>query len=150
MTDDPSRFCVLKSVFTCGRELRIASARVSGGDVYVKFMGIDDRNAAERLRGAFIEISRDDAVGLADGEFFIADLIGSTLVARENDGAETRIGKIVSVESFGAADVFSVKCEDGAGMTFAFVKALGAMFDADSKLLSVDGAKLAEVAVYED
>ena len=35
-------------------------------------------------------------------------------------------------------------------MTFAFVKALNAAFDGERKRLSVDGARLAEVAVYED
>lgn len=149
LTDDPSRFCVLKSVNACGKRMLIEKARVGGRDVYIKFVGIDDRNAAEGLRGAFMEIERDDAVTPAADEFFISELIGAALFARGDDG-ETQIGVIRAVDSFGAADVFSVECADGAEMTFAFVKALNAAFDGERKRLSVDGARLAEVAVYED
>ena len=144
LTDDPSRFCVLKSVYACGKRMLIEKARVGGRDVYIKFVGIDDRNAAEGLRGAFMEIERDDAVTPAADEFFISELIGAALFAR-GDGGETQIGVIRAVDSFGAAE-----CADGAEMTFAFVKALDAAFDGERKRLSVDGARLAEVAVYED
>lgn len=150
LTDDPSRFCVLKSVYACGRQLHIERARVGGRDVYIKFKGIDDRNAAEGLRGAFMEIERDEAVVPSSGEFFISDLIGAELTARGKNGEASAIGVIRAIDSFGAADVFSVECADGGEMTFAFVKALGAEFDGAHKRLSVDGEKLAEVAVYED
>lgn len=149
LTDDPSRFCVLKSVYACGRQLYIEHARVGGRDVYIKFKGIDDRNAAEGLRGAFMDIERDAAVTPSADEFFISDLIGAELVARDANG-ETTIGVIRAVDSFGAADVFSVECAGGGEMTFAFVKALAAAFDSERRRLSVDGGKLAEVAVYED
>lgn len=149
MTDDSSRFLVLKTVDVGGKPLKIESVRVNGADVYIKFAGINDRNAAELLRGKFIEIDRAAAKPLENDEFFIADIVGSTLVARINDG-ETIIGKILSVQSFGAADVFTVECADGKGMTFAFVKALCAKYDEEKRTLSVDGDRLSEVAVYDE
>ena len=127
----------------------VERARTFKNRWYLKLEGVDDRNAAEGLRGAFMEIERDDAVTPAADEFFISELIGAALFAR-GDGGETQIGVIRAVDSFGAADVFSVECADGAEMTFAFVKALDAAFDGERKRLSVDGARLAEVAVYED
>lgn len=151
LTDDSSRFCVLKSV-SVGSELkRIQNVRLSDTDkfVYVKFVGVDDRNAAELLRGRFISVDRASAVPLEVGEFFVADLIGATLTARRDD-AETVIGRVTAVESFGAADVISVKCADGREMSFAFLKSLDPAFDDINKVFSVDGKKLDEVAVYED
>ncbi len=149
MTDDPSRFCVLKTVYVAGRLMRISGVRTNRSDVYIKFAGVDDRNAAEELRGKFIEIDRAAAVPLDDGEFFIADLIGSTLVSRWQDRQE-EVGTVRSVQSFGAADVFTVKCGSGKEMTFAFVKAINAEYSAESNILYVDGVRLREVAVYDE
>lgn len=150
LTDDPSRFACLKTVYIGNAIYRPDKVRCAADGVYIKFVGIDDRNAAEKLRGFMIEIDRAVAVPLSDGEFFIADLIGSTLAARSQDGGETTIGKVQRIESFGAADVFTVLCDDGGIMTFAFVKTLEPMFDGESKRLSVLYDKLKEVAVYED
>ncbi len=148
LTSDPSRFCVLKSLTVRGKAYRVESVRISGADVYIKLGGVDDRNAAEALRGAFIEIERCLAVETDKDEFFIADLVGSKLYTRR-DGGEVCIGEIAAIDSYGAADVFTVACAEGE-MTFPFVKALNAEFDGDKKILYVDGQRLNEVAVYED
>ena len=141
LTDDSSRFCVLKTV-SVGTELKkIQSVRISGGFVYIKFGGVDDRNAAELLRGRFISVDRASSVPLEFGEFFIADLIGAEL-------GSSRVGKISAVRSFGAADVVEVNCENGKGMSFAFVKALDPKLE--DGIFTVDKARLDEVAVYED
>lgn len=149
MTNDPSRFCVLKSVYVDGRAHHIKGVRVSGEFVYVTLAEITDRNAAELLRGKYMTIDRAAAVPLDDGEFFVADLIGATLIASTSDG-ERSIGKIRAVQSFGAADVFEVDCTDGRAMSFAFVKALAARFDSEKNILAVDGDKLEQVAVYDE
>lgn len=149
LTDDPSRFCALKSVFVCGRPCKIENVRISSGDVYIKLAGVDDRNAAETLRNCYLEIDRAVCVPLDDGEFFVTDLIGATVVACA-EHIEDRIGIIRSIQSFGAADVFTVECAQNKEMTFAFVKALDAKFDSESKVLYVDGNRFKEVAVYDD
>lgn len=145
LTDDPSRFCVLKSVTVGGRQLKISSVRTSPDAVYIAFEGIKDRNGAEALRGEMVYITRAAAVPLDEGEFFVADLVGATLA--DSDGK--RIGDIRSVQSFGAADVFTVDTDDGE-MSFAFVAALGARFDEAGRTLYVDAKILAEVAVYDE
>lgn len=149
LTDDPSRFCVLKSAYVGGKLYRIENVRVSASDVYIKFAGVTDRTAAEALRGESVQIDRAAAISLSDGEFFIADLLGCTLVAEYADGAK-EIGRIEHIQSFGAADVFTVSGKSGNGMTFAFVKGLNARLDEQSKTLTVDGNKLNEVAVYDE
>ncbi len=149
LTDDPSRFCVLKTVEIEGKAMRISSARVQDGFVIIKFVGVDDRNAAELLRNKFISIDRTLAASLGDDEFYIVDLVGATLVARSQSGS-TEVGTIERIESFGAADVFGCKTKDGKPFSFAFVKALRPEYDADSRTLFVDADKIREVAVYED
>ncbi len=149
MTSDPSRFCVLKSVYIDGKPYKIKNARIGANEVYLTLDGVSDRNAAENLRGAMLQIDRAAAIDLEDGEFFVSDLIGATLFSLDG-GEEKQIGKILRIDSFGAADVFTVECDDGRNMTFAFVKALSPRFDGQDRKLTVDGGKLREVAVYED
>lgn len=147
LTDNPLRFRMLKTVTVGGAPKRIQSARIADGAVYLKLEGVDDRNAAENLRGRFISVEREAAAPLSDGEFYIADLIGAELFARSDDGV-VPLGKILRIESFGAADVFTVDGEKP--FTFAFVKALAAEYDGEKNALTVDKARLDEVAVYED
>ena len=45
--------------------------------------GIDDRNAAEALRGARIFVAREHFPKTEDGEFYWVDLMGLTVVNRE-------------------------------------------------------------------
>ncbi len=148
MTNDPSRFYVLKAVYIDNVAYKLSTVRVSGDDVYLKLAGVDDRNAAETFRNKYVQIDRAAAVALDDGEFFIDDVVGATLVAKTADGSQS-IGTVKSVQSFGAADVFTVTTERGE-MTFAFIKALAAEYDDSKRVLTVDGDKLKEVAVYDE
>ncbi len=147
LTDDPSRFCMLKTVTVGGKPFKIDGVRVCNGDVFIRFAGIADRNGAEALRGEYIQIDRAAAVALDDGEFFVADLVGAPLFKTDGE-VNTRVGVIRSVQSFGAADVFTVKLENGKEMTFAFVKSLNAVYA--NGALTVDARKLREVAVYDE
>ena len=68
-----------------GGELRrVRSARLTTGAVLLAVEGVADRTAAEKLRGAKVEVPRT-AVPLAAGEFFVSDLIGCEAV--EETGA---------------------------------------------------------------
>ena len=51
-------------------------ARRQGEDVVAQLMGVADRNAAEALKGASVQIRRSHFPSLADGEFYWIDLIG--------------------------------------------------------------------------
>lgn len=141
LTDDPTRFKKLKVLYIDGAPFDIRSLRLSEGFVYVKLNGIDDRNAAETLRGKNADIDRVNAKPLEDGEYFIADLIGSAVVTQ--DGA--RLGKVVDVTAYGAASVCTVKGEHT--FSFPFVKKVIVSFDEESKILTLDGEALKEVAV---
>lgn len=146
---DPSRFRVLKNAVINGSQYRISSVRSDcNGAVYVKFDGIDDRNAAESLRGAVIEIEKSEAPPLDAGEFYVSDVVGARISARYGDEVR-ELGIITRVDAFGAADVFSAE-NGGNKFSFPFLKALNAQFDEQMRVLTVDGKKFDEVAVYED
>jgi 16S rRNA processing protein RimM len=88
---------------------RLLSIRDAGKNAVARFEGIDDRSAAEALRGSLVEVDRSALPPLEDGEYYHADLIG--LPAENKSG--TVIGAVVAVENYGAGDLLEIEREDG-------------------------------------
>ncbi|MDC7243535.1 MAG: ribosome maturation factor RimM [Pleomorphochaeta sp.] len=65
-----------------GREVKyeIEGFRKSGGQVYMKFHGIDDPETAKKLAGATLFVPRSEAAPLKKGEYYVSDLLGCTLM----------------------------------------------------------------------
>lgn len=112
-TDDPKRFLELDEVLvdTGSGMLPLAIKDVSffKNMVILKFEGIDDMDTAVKYKGRDLWITRENAVPLEEGEFFICDIIGSTVF--EEDGRE--FGTLRDVLQTGANDVFVVTAKDG-------------------------------------
>ena len=92
-----------------GAQRRLISVRDGGKMAVARFQGIDDRGAAEALRGQLVEIDREVLPQLDDGEYYHADLIGLAAV----DAAGTAVGVVTSVENYGAGDLLEIELADG-------------------------------------
>lgn len=107
-TDDPKRFLDLKHVILDdGREkrnLEIEHVKFFKNLVILKFRGIDNINDIEKYKKAGLFVTREDAVELSEDEYFIADLIGLTVVTDEGE----EIGTLSDVLQTGANDVYVV------------------------------------------
>jgi 16S rRNA processing protein RimM len=87
-TDDPQdRFAdgaVLRR--EAGSALRVVSSRPHGSRLLVRFVGIEDRTAAEALRGCVLLVDRAARPPLTDpDEFYDSDLVG--LIATTTTGS---------------------------------------------------------------
>lgn len=113
-TDDVGRFKKLKQVLLDTgkemKELEIEGVKFFKKQVILKFRGIDDMNAAEQYRQKSLYVTRENAVNLKEGEYFIADLIG--LAVTSDEGEE--LGHITDVLQTGANDVYVIS-GDGCG-----------------------------------
>ena len=92
-----------------GAERRLLAIRDSGKMAVARFEGVDDRSAAEALRGSLIEIDRSSLPPLEEGEYYHADMIGLPAVNR--DGKP--IGTVAAVENYGAGDLLEIEDEQG-------------------------------------
>ncbi len=101
--DSPAFLLQFKTLYVGGAPLAVEQARVQGSCVLVKFRGVDDVNAAQRLRGKTVSFARADAE-IPEGMVFIADLVGLPVLA---DGRE--IGKLAEVLQTNANDVYVVR-----------------------------------------
>src|SRR5437899_2116750 len=63
-----------------GAERVVERASRDKAEWLVKLAGVDDRDAAEALRGLAVEVRRADLPRLDDGEFYLADLVGYAVV----------------------------------------------------------------------
>lgn len=110
-TDDSARFKKLKNVILdTGKEkldMEITNVKFFKNLVIVKFKGYDNINDVERFRQAKLLVTRDNAVKLAEDEYFIADLIG--LKASSDEGED--LGEITDVLQTGANDVYVISKE---------------------------------------
>lgn len=93
------------------KSLAVEQARVSGGIVLMKFSGLDSPEAVRSYSGFELVIPRNEARQLQDGEWFIEDLKGCSLVyeGHESKDAPTKkVGTITDVLEGGAASLFEV------------------------------------------
>ena len=113
LTDDPRRFSKLKDVFildASGKEfarLRIEGVKYASNKVILKLEGIDDMDAALRLKSRFLAVDRADAVRLPKDSYFICDVIGCAVCDMEGG----LLGSVTDVLQTGANDVYVVKRE---------------------------------------
>jgi 16S rRNA processing protein RimM len=87
------------------RTFEIEGARPTAKGVVARLKGVADRNAAEALKGTELYVDRDRLPAAAEDEFYHADLIGLDAVDPEGKP----IGKIVSVQNFGAGDLIEIR-----------------------------------------
>lgn len=141
--DNFADFSTVKEVVVDGRAISVEKLRWDGSFAYAKLKGIDDRNAAELLRGASVFADQTNRPRLAKDRYYIADIEGCRLVC----GGE-ELGTVTQVIQNGSADVY---CVDGKKpFMFALVQGVITQFDIANKTLVADEAELAKVAVYED
>jgi 16S rRNA processing protein RimM len=102
-----------------GREFIVASARHAKADIaVVRFKGVDDRNAAEALKGTELRVARDALPPTEDDEFYHADLVG----LRAEDAEGRALGTVKGIHNFGAGDVIEIERADGGDIFLPFTR----------------------------
>jgi 16S rRNA processing protein RimM len=99
------------------------------GVLIARIKDVDDRNAAERLKGLRLYVRRADLPPPEDGEFYEADLIG--LEATLEDG--TVFGTIRAVNDFGAGASLEIEEPSGKMVMVPFTNAAVPVVDIANK-----------------
>src|SRR6202012_5362067 len=93
-----------------GKSFRVTSAREAKDGAVVALDGVNDRNAAEALKGAELYVPRSALPKEEADEFYHADQIG--LRAEDTEGRA--MGTVRALHNFGAGDVIELVGDDGA------------------------------------
>ena len=97
-------------VFEGTVQLEVRQAREHSGSVVAWAQGVDDRNAAEALRGSRIFVSRALFPKAADDEYYWVDLIGLAVTNRE----EVALGTVRDLLTTGPQTVLVLEGESDA------------------------------------
>src|SRR5690606_15546561 len=90
------------------RSFEISVVRVTPKGVVARIAGVENRTAAEALRGTKLYIERDRLPPTEEEEeFYRSDLIGLTAFNPEG----VRLGEVIAVHNFGAGDILEVRIE---------------------------------------
>jgi 16S rRNA processing protein RimM len=96
-------------VYVGGQLRQLRELRDANKTAIARLDGINDRNAAEALRGQLVEVDRASLPALEEGEYYHADLVGLPCV----DEAGQALGTVAGIENFGAGDLIEVLLPGG-------------------------------------
>ncbi|MDO8321829.1 MAG: ribosome maturation factor RimM [Phenylobacterium sp.] len=119
--------------------LTITTARAVKGAVIARAAGIDTRDQAEALRGLKLFIAREALPAPDEDEFYHADLLGLTLETPEGE----LMGKVKTIQDFGAGDLIEVQPPMGASWWLPFTReTVPEVRIAEGKLIAVRPAEI--------
>jgi 16S rRNA processing protein RimM len=114
LTSDRNERVAPGAVMQAGeRELVVATSRPHRGRWLVRFLGVDDRTAAETLRGAVLTAAPLPPTG--DDELWVHEIVG----AEVRDTAGRMLGRVSAVEPNPAHDLLVL--DDGTLVPAVFV-----------------------------
>jgi 16S rRNA processing protein RimM len=139
LTDDPTRFDRLKTCLLEGAPgsppsvCRCVGARNQQGLVLLRLEGVDDRDAAEKLKGRHLLVDRKDAVKLPENAYFICDLVGCRVETLDGED----LGTLEEVLATGSNDVYLVRRPDTRDLLIPALKTVVRSVDIAGRLVRV-------------
>lgn len=125
-TQSPARLGAYGPLHTKdGKRFRVLSVREARDAAVVALDGVNDRNAAEALKGAELFVPRAALPKEEADEFYHADLVG--LRAEDTEGRA--MGTIRAVHNFGAGDVLEIVRDDGDEVFLPFTREVAQEID---------------------
>jgi len=122
------------------RDVDVMHAKAHGEDIVAQLMGVADRNAAEAMKGATVQVRRSHFPPLSDDEFYWIDLIG---LAVQNLQGE-QLGNVADLMDNGAHPILRVALPQTPGadkpheLLIPFVDQFVKTVDLAAKQITVD------------
>ncbi len=109
MTDYPERFRKFQSLYVedekgCGKWAEVEEGNVQGNYIILKLKGIEDRRAAEGLRGFLLKVQREIYPDLPKNREYLFNLIGLRVQTLEGQ----HIGSLIDILQFPGQDIYVV------------------------------------------
>ncbi len=104
-TNGPEFLTGFKRFFIDETPVKVLSSRIQKGFVFIILEGVNDIDSAVRLKNRILYIDRDDAI-LDDGEYFLQDIIGLSVLDNDS-GAE--LGKLADILDLPSGNVYVVR-----------------------------------------
>lgn len=116
------------------QDVVIASVRETPGALLVRFVGVEDRDAALTIQGRQLEIERDAMPELPEGEFYACDVEGARVELVNGDV----IGEVREFVTYPSCNVLRVVLTGGREIEVPLVEAYVALVDTDAHLVKLN------------
>lgn len=145
LTNDPNRFHDLKIVINVfknsvdeevvknSKKLTIEGIKFFKDKVIAKFEEINSIDEATLLKDSFLVISREDAIKLPAGSYFVCDLMDCEVTDTERG----LLGKIIDILQTGSNDVYIVRNDKGVEVLVPVLKTVIKSVDIENKKILV-------------
>lgn len=138
LSDNPLRFhegavFLLDQPVQGKRTLTLESVSTHKGRLLLKFIGLDDRNAAETLRGRKLLVPASQVPPLPDGQYYQFQIIGLTV----QENGQT-LGEIIDVLDYTANDIYVLRRTDGTETLIPALKQIVRRIDLVAGVMEVE------------
>lgn len=135
-TDDVQRFKKCDEVILVTKKenltLHVEGVKFFKNIVILKFKEFNNINEVEGFRQCDLMVTRENALPLPEGGYYLCDVIGAKVV--EEDG--TSVGEIIDVIETGANNVFVIETESGKEVLFPVIPECIKKVDTEKKLVT--------------
>jgi 16S rRNA processing protein RimM len=141
LCEDLKRFSQVEKVFISDSDAKekpywIKRSRIFQGKVLLQLEGIDSRTKAEGLKGRYLEVDRKEVPLLAEGCFYVFDLVDSQVLGPNGK----KIGEVKEVLFFPGQPVLSVR-KGKKEYLIPFVKEVVKKIDCEKKIIWIEPIK---------
>ena len=103
---------------TGAQSFTLVDLRPIKGGIAARVEGIQDRTAAEALKGTQLCVARDALPDSEGDEFYHTDLLGMRVVTVNGE----EFGRVLALHDFGAGDVLEIERMDGPPLVVPFTR----------------------------
>jgi 16S rRNA processing protein RimM len=137
LTHDKQRFMNLSAVWlgqnAVNVELKkILKARIDTKQVVLNFIGVETVEEADKIKGSYLFVPKENAIEPENGSYFVDDVIGCEVVTEE----QTTVGRITDLLSLPMNDLWVVK-KDAKEILIPAVKAIIRHVDVENKRITI-------------
>lgn len=116
-----------------GRRSEITQVAGTAARPIVRFAGVDDRAAAEKLRGIEILVERGEVPQLGEDEWWTVDLVGCSV----SDGDQP-VGTVTGVMGLPSCEVLRVERDAAGELLVPFISDAVRSVDTERRAIDVD------------
>lgn len=132
-SDSTEIYEIADSLFIGSKSFCVENVRIQKNMPILQVEGIDDRNAAERMRGKEIFVSEEFLPRLPEGEHYVKDLLGMKVVTEEG----RQIGVLKDIIQNTAQDVYNVETSEGGQVLIPGVPEFLINIDDEERVITV-------------
>ena len=132
-TDSAERFSAGSELHLDGRPAIVESSRSLKGGYVIRLTGVNDRTAADLIRGSLITVLEDEIAPLPDDTFYHFQLIDMQVFSDEGES----LGAIVEILDTSANDVYVVRSDGKPDLLIPAIREIVLDVDVDAERMTV-------------